>query len=287
MSRSREFTITCSLCGTTIGGGRQRFIQHIEGPLHQLPIQQYLTIYPDTPIGPEDMRNETGDHDVGSEPSSDRTVLAIERARATEDREIEAWITGQKTRFRTTFGYPDGPILDATLGLMKINKRLEETYRRSERAGRPNLDILKAIRDNSKQIVGNIETMDASKNAMTSNDIAALHSQTMKEAEDYIRDHIGEFSWGCPSCSTVIMAGGLPHWALVKDLENNFVPWNPEIIKLVDEGRIRLHEAAYILRTSIEGLMIVAEERRHRFARRISKIDEERLLREKMLQEEA
>lgn len=215
-----------------------------------------------------------------------RDVAAIQQYRSQGEREIEQWVREQKQRFTDQCGYADGPILDATLQLMKINRKLEQSYRNSEIRMQPNLEILKAIRDNTKQVVSNIESMEATKTALTSNDIAQLHAQTMKEAEDYIREHIGEFSWGCPSCSQVITAGGLPHWALIKDSENNWVPWNPELIRLVDEGRIRLFEAAHVLRTSIEGLLIVAEERRHRWVRRINKIDEERLLRERMVQEE-
>lgn len=258
-----------------------------------MSMETYLGAFPDTlPYDPDDEEDSRQDV-AGAErdPStidarSRRAAAAIMQGETRADAEIEAWVAEQKRRFIEQYGYTEGPILDATLGLMKINKRLEATYRNSERTKNPNLDVLKAIRDNSKQIVSNIESMDEAKNALTSNDIACLHANTMKEAEDYIREHIGEFSWGCPSCSTVITPGGVPHWALAKDNEGQWVPWNPELIKLVDEGRIKLSEAAFVLRTSIEGLMIVAEERRHRFSRRINKNEEERLLRERMMAEE-
>ncbi len=270
--------IRCSLCASQ-QPGLARLIAHVEGPMHQMDIALYRATFPG-------QLPDASEEEAPRSQHTSRDISAIQSQRSNNEIALNEWVTEQKTRFVNICGYTDGPILDSTLQLMKINRKLERSYRDSELRLHPNLEILKAIRDNTKQIVSNIESMEATKNALTSNDIAQLHAQTMKEAEDYIRDHIGEFSWGCPSCSQVITAGGIPHWSLIKDSESNWVPWSPELIKLVGDGRIRLYEAAHVLRTSIEGLLMVAQERRHKWPRRINKIDEERLLRERMLAEE-
>ena len=80
------------------------------------------------------------------------------------------------------------------------------------------------------------------------------------------------------------MTGGLPHWALVKDIEGNWVSWSTELAELVNEGTIRVAHMAYALRTSIDAVLICAKAREFTFTRAIHKAVEEEKLKELMLQ---
>lgn len=242
-----------------------RLRKHIEGPAHAVLWAEYVEKYPeDCKIAEKSNTSEAEEDDQTSE---------------------EEWVKEQERRFVEDHGYRPGPILDSTIQLMQINSRLEKTYTKLERLGKPNLEMLKAVRDNSKQITSNIESMETIKKTNTVSEISKLHQDTLDEAEKYIEEHIGEFSWACPECSTIVTAGGVPHWALVRDRDNNYVPWSSELLELVNEGVLKLYYAAFVLRTSIEGLMIVANERGFKFKKSVNKIHEEKMLRELMLKE--
>lgn len=240
-----------------------RLKKHVEGPAHAVTWVEYMARYPEECKIAEKL--STGEDD-------------------SPDDEDE-WVKEQERKFVQDCGYRPGPILDSTIQLMQINAGLEKTYKKLDRLGKRDLDILKAVRDNSKQITSNIESMEAIKKTNTVSEISKLHQDTMDEAEKYVEEHIGEFAWACPDCSTIITSGGVPHWALVRDHDNNYVPWSSEIMALVNEGMIKLYHAAFILRTSIEGLMIVGQERGFKFTKSVNKIYEEKMLRGLMMKE--
>lgn len=80
-----------------------------------------------------------------------------------------------------------------------------------------------------------------------------LHNQTIKEAEEYIKSHIGEFSFHCQQCGAIVSSGGLPHWAL-QNIKGSYHLWSPELFHLVQKQVITLEHMAYVLRTSVDGL---------------------------------
>lgn len=208
------------------------------------------------------------------------TINAIDNS---EILDTERWIAQARRKFVEERGYLSGPMLDETINLMAINRQLNSEYRRALRINKSPLDILKAIRDNSKQIVDNVEALDAQRRAAeTTDDIATLHRRTMDDAESYIKEHIGEFTWGCPSCGQVITTGGIPHWALIK-VDGQWAVWSEEMAIDVSAGNLPLHRMAYYLRTSIEAIMVTAEAKGFSWEKRISKVAEEEALRSLML----
>jgi len=233
--------------------------------------------------------------EIGYTPSINSSVVAptqtIERnfqQPSTPAIDIDEYCKTHILTLKKDFGYIDGPILDETVYLMGMNYRLRASYENNFRLyGKHNSELLKAMRDNSRHINSNLSELErqvkASIDPANESSVAALHRATLDEAEAYIKANIGEFSFNCTGCGTVVMTGGLPHWALVKDMEGNWVSWSTELAELVNEGIIRIAYMAYALRTSIDAILICAKARGFSFTVPIHKVVEEEKLKELML----
>jgi len=206
--------------------------------------------------------------------------------------DMDEYCRTQKAKLRKEFDYPDGPILDEVVYIMGMNHRLRESYETGYRLhGKHNPDLLKTMRENSKHINSNLSELErqvtaaeaAATDPTNEASLAALHRSTLDEAEAYIKANIGEFSFNCTGCGTVVMTGGLPHWAIIKDLEGNWVSWSTELAELVNEGIIRISHMAYALRTSVDAILICAKAREFSFNHPIHKVVEEEKLKELML----
>lgn len=202
--------------------------------------------------------------------------------------DIKKYCKEMKEQLMETYDYPDSPVLDEAVYLMGINVRLRESNEKAFRLyGKQNPELLKSMRDNSKHIAANLAELDrqlaAARDPESGDSIASLHRQTLDDAEAFIKANIGEFSFQCGNCSSIVTTGGLPHWALLKDPEGNWVAWSRELADLVVAGTIRMHHMAYALRTSIEALVICAKARGFTFPIFHKQLEEEKL-KELMLQ---
>jgi len=250
----------CQLCGVkqvTIKGMEE----HIGGPPHYMSPNTYRNTFP------------------GSLPDEEFTVREQEQAQHQVD--SEDFIKNKRKEFLNDVGYLPGPLVEETLLLMDIRRKLEERYQKMTTG---NLDLIKPIRDTSKHITTNIAQLDAQKALATSgDDISILYRATLDQAENYIKEHIGEHTFMCSNCNTVVTASGLPHWALDKAPDGSHLLWNQEMAEDVSAGKIELWQMARYLRTSIEAVIYCAEKRGYDFGKKFLKERQENKLREAML----
>ena len=89
----------------------------------------------------------------------------------------------------------------------------------------------------------------------------------MKDAEKFMQEHPDDFQFRCQTCGSWNQTDGLPVWMLHQDVDpdnpdrKRVHVGNPEITFLVKNGYLPLSMAAFILRTSPEGLLWTAEQR--------------------------
>jgi len=103
------------------------------------------------------------------------------------------------------------------------------------------------------------------KSRKSGEDIHDLHRREMEECTDFIKKHIGEFTFKCEKCKTIVETNGLPFWAIGTEKnsknETQYYIWSKEIAFLVEKGLLPVHLATFILRTSPEGLKYTANAR--------------------------
>jgi predicted O-linked N-acetylglucosamine transferase (SPINDLY family) len=174
-------------------------------------------------------------------------------------------------------GYPDCATLNEFLFWVTMSRRLQINYQRihaklmhkegiaAEEA--ENIDMLKEMRDISEQVGSLQKALDALREKRQQiKDVVDLHATTMKDAEEFIRTHIGEFSWKCQKCNTIINSQGLPHFAIMTEKDDQsgeiiYHIFSKELWYLFQKKLMSLHHAAFILRTSPEGFLITAQKR--------------------------
>ena len=97
------------------------------------------------------------------------------------------------------------------------------------------------------------------------------------EAENFIRQNVGEFDFKCEQCGAVIDNSGLPHWAFEVQKDNQgrniYLLWSDQLWHMVrgfsvkdiygNVGAIRIPvwQMAHSLQTSVEGLIYTARSR--------------------------
>lgn len=184
----------------------------------------------------------------------------------------------QKTRdIMLKEGYPDCATLNEFLFWITMSRRLQINYQRihaklirkegvdAEEA--ENVPMLKEMRDISEQVASLQKVLDALREKRQQiKDVVDLHAETMKNAEDFIREHIGEFSFKCQKCGSIVNTQGLPHFAIMteKDGQSNETTYHifsKELWYLYQKKLIPLQYVAFILRTSPEGFLITAQKR--------------------------
>ena len=170
-------------------------------------------------------------------------------------------------------GYPEGTILNNYLFVAAVLRRLQIQYQEHHKTNaeqgvaRPEdftlLDKIEKLSDKLNKLQ---KALDDQRNAMRSGaDIHDLHQKEIEENAQFVQEHVGEFSFRCKKCDTIVESGGLPHWAFEVERGDKGEPiyhiWSSELFHAVKKGYIPLHMMAFGLQTSIEGLQHTAEER--------------------------
>lgn len=184
----------------------------------------------------------------------------------------------KKTRDRMLAdGYPDCGALNEFLFWSTMSRRLQINYQRIhaklirkdgiEAENAENIDMLKQMREISEQVSSLQKTLDALREKRQQiKDVVDLHAATMKDAEEFIKTHIGEFSFKCQRCNSIINSQGLPHFAIMTEKDDQsgetiYHIFSKELWYLYQKKLIPLSYVAFILRTSPEGFLITAQKR--------------------------
>ena len=185
-------------------------------------------------------------------------------------------------------GYPETPILNEYLFWTVISRRLQIEYQiihvRNVKSGRVEaeyLPMLKTMKGVAEQVASLQKSLNETLERFEKiSSIADLHQETLDEIEKYIENHVGEFSFSCSGCGAIINTQGLPHWAIEKQDEPTgekiYFVFSPEMWYLYRENLLPLSMIAFILRTSVEGVLVTAKERKGK----IPKISESEILKE-------
>lgn len=174
-------------------------------------------------------------------------------------------------------GYPDGATMNEYLFWGAMSRKLQIIYQRAHAKIRrkkgtsedeaENMGLLKEMRAISEQLASLQRTLDGLLDKRKKvKDVVDLHAETMDAAEKFIKSHIGEFSFHCSKCGTVVNSLGLPHFAIMteKDDKSGIVyhVFSPELWFLYRKKDIPLNYLAFVLRTSPEGILVTAEQRK-------------------------
>lgn len=194
-------------------------------------------------------------------------------------------------------GHVESPILNEYLFWLTISRRLHILYQKmhtelmkhdSSIVQSENLNTLKSIGLVSDRVAKLQETLEVARLRKEKvADVVDIFSETMKSAEAFIKENAGEYSFRCKQCGTIVQADGLPHYAIMMDKDdkddNVYLVYSPEAIYLVKKNIIPMHAMAFILRTSIEGIMYTAKLRKDNIKdllKNVSTEDEEKMLKD-------
>jgi hypothetical protein len=130
-----------------------------------------------------------------------------------------------------------------------------------------NIGWLKEMRAISEQVASLQRSLDATLDKRKKiKDVTDLHAETMQAAEEFIKSHVGEFTFRCGKCGTIVDTQGLPHFAIKTSIDESgevvYHIFSSELWYLYRKQLIPLHYLAFILRTSPEGILITAETRK-------------------------
>lgn len=130
-----------------------------------------------------------------------------------------------------------------------------------------NIGFLKEMRAISEQLSSLQKNMSADLDKRKKvKDVVDLHAETMQAAEEFIKGHLGEFQFRCSKCGTIVNTQGLPHYAFKTETDKNtgeviYYVFSPELWYLYRKKQISLHQLAFILHTSPEGILVTADMR--------------------------
>ncbi len=190
-------------------------------------------------------------------PSTDRSPMPEAYGSELDESERAEYET-IKRKFLDQDGYEDGMDVHQLCLLMLLQNKL-----------RPNIQDARQERrfgEFSKQISDIIAKLEKRKLTRGSEDtIPKMFERYAAESRVFIKKHIGEFSFRCKGCNTVVATDGLPHWAIQFELDESgevtYPRWSPEVLRLYNDGVIPMHLAAYVLRTSPKALIHTAQVR--------------------------
>jgi hypothetical protein len=172
--------------------------------------------------------------------------------------------------------YPDVPALNEYLFWITISRRLHIMYQKFhaqlevdaeiQNTGKDDLEFLKRIELVSERVGKLQELLEKSRDRKEKiSDVVDLFSKTMKDAENFVKENIGEHTFRCNNCGTIVQADGLPHYAIMTETDDNkdkiYHIYSKEAAHLVKNGVIPLHVMAFILRTSPEGIIYTMKQR--------------------------
>ena len=164
-------------------------------------------------------------------------------------------------------GYEENPTMHEYLFYSVISRRLQITYQEGHINSRTeDFTTLKEIEKITEKKVQLQTTLDKQReNKQKTLDVVDLHYQMIDAAKKAIRNNIGEHSFRCKKCGEMVNAQGLPHWAIETKAGSDGSPvhyvFSPELWYLMKKKKLAPHVVAFILRTSVEGLLFTAKER--------------------------
>lgn len=176
-------------------------------------------------------------------------------------------------------GYPETPILNEYLFWTTISRRLQIEYQiihvklvKKDRIEAEPLGMLKTMKGVAEQITHLQQALnDTLERYEKVSGIADLHQETLDEIEKFLQEHIGEYSFKCKQCGTIVNTQGLPHWAIEKRDEPTgekvYFVFSPELWYLYRKRLLPLHVLSFVLRTSVEGILITAKRRDERIGK--------------------
>ncbi len=174
-------------------------------------------------------------------------------------------------------GYPDGATMNEYLFWGAMSRKLQIIYQRAHaKMNRKkgvsedeaeNMGLLKEMRAVSEQLASLQRTLDSLLDKKKKvKDVVDLHTETMDAAEEFIKTHTGEFQFFCRKCGSIVDTQGLPHFAIMTEKDDKsriiYHVFSPELWFLYRKKQLPLHYLALILRTSPEGILITAEQRK-------------------------
>jgi hypothetical protein len=174
-------------------------------------------------------------------------------------------------------GYSDGSMLNEFLFWSTMSRKMQIIYQRmhaklNRKKGvneddAENLSFLKEMRAVSGQVSSLQNSLDGALDKRKKiKDVVDLHDETMHAAEEFIKTHIGEYTFRCKKCGTIVNSQGLPHFAITTELDDKgevvYYVFSPELWFLFRKKLVPLHVVAFILRTSPEGVVLTAEQRK-------------------------
>jgi hypothetical protein len=174
-------------------------------------------------------------------------------------------------------GYLEGPLLDSFLFWSTMLRRLQIKYQEMHVAYVSNkkdgltsgisedLSLLEEIQKVTTKVQDLQKLLDAQKDKQKEvGDIVDLHTKTLQQAEQYLKEHYGEYVT-LDGEGNIVTTDGKAHWAFVKELneksETQYFVWSEELIYLFRKEIIPIEVVCFALRTSPEGIKWVADKR--------------------------
>ncbi|MFA5036675.1 MAG: hypothetical protein WC479_05815 [Candidatus Izemoplasmatales bacterium] len=172
------------------------------------------------------------------------------------------YYTKIKKQYIDDYKIPEGPELEDLLFFLVSNRQLQELYDEMVSTGSLSAamesGILKDIRQNNFRIQEFLMTLIDFKSAREkTQDVISLHNETLKKAEEFIKKNYGEFSFRCGSCGQMLDNYGFPHHFFEGD--DKYSVFSKELWELVIRKLIPIEYMAFVLHTSVEGILNTAK----------------------------
>jgi hypothetical protein len=167
-----------------------------------------------------------------------------------------------KIKYIDEYKFAEGPELDDLLFFLVSNRQIQEQYDRmvSTKSLTEALEsnILNNIRQNNQRIQELLVTLiDFKQTREKTQDIVNLHDETLKKAAAFVKHNYGEFVFRCPDCGQMLDNFGFPHPFF--EATDKYSVFSKELWELILRKMIPIEYAAYILHTSIEGIINTAQ----------------------------
>jgi len=221
----------------------------------------HTAVIDDKPISPDELLDSTDD------TSKLRTTDQItEDHQKAIDESREEFKNIDKSIEKLFDGIPDSPIKQNLTFLLKELRKWRLDYVKKSKAGTRDYNLFEGIQSLQEKIITALEKLTKfHERNREEADVIRLHRKTMLDAEKYIRDNIGEFSFAsvCEKCGnrTIVNTMGLPHFALMSDNKTVYI-WSNELYNLYSLGVISLAQFAYVLQTSPINIVETAKARK-------------------------
>jgi hypothetical protein len=203
-------------------------------------------------------------------------------------------------------GYPQTPTLNEYLFWSTMSRRMQIIYqlyhkkqlddmnKDSPLINTENTKFLSEIKEIAEYIAVLQKTLDVTlQTTKQVKDVVDLHKETCEKAEKFLKSHFGEYVKANQVAGKITDIIDKAYWAFMQDMiykddgkeEVSYV-WSEELKHLINKKLIPIEHMAFILRTSIEGLLYTASIRSDKFEE-FDKEKAEHNLKEMMLEFES